>query len=195
MKVTIFLGATLTTALIWVSGWGSVIWLTGTKALPENVGFGYYRDFSLARSAIEESGCPESIEYSRHEDISLESFHFRIRTRSGLIVRLWFNDGMDVRQVCSKPVGFVVLNPISQALSQSYSVDELATSLTAKGIRVENLADVLCNLEELALVFEANYNKQEIRRITHNDEDINRRLHIEILDQERANDFVYSRIR
>ena len=180
--------------LLWFSGWGLFIWSMGTKALPEDVGFGYYRDFSLARKAIETSSCAESIEYSRHEDLTLEDFHFRVRTRSGLFVRLWFNDGMDVRQVCSKPIGFVVLNPMSH-VRQSYTVDELAANLTSKANKIENLADVLCNLEELAPVFEANYHTEKIRRITHPDEDINKHLHIEILDQERANDYSYSRIR
>ena len=193
--VIVVLATTLTAGLIWFSGWGAFIWLMGTKALPDDIGFGYYRDFNVARTAIEQAACVESIEYSRHEDFTLEDFHFQIRTRAGSFVRLWFNDRMDVEQVCLRPRGFVVLHPETQLISQGYTVAELSMHLTDKGIQVANLNDVLCNLDELARVFKANYGNEGIGPITYGDEDFNRYLHVEILDQEHANDFTYFRLR
>jgi len=154
-------------ALIWLSACGAFLWSVGTQELPEDAGFGYYRDFSIARKAIEASPCVGSIEYSRHEDVTLEDFHFMIRTRSGLWARLWFYEGVDVAAVCSKPEGFVVLHPSSQSVSQVYSDAELATHLRERGVHVANVSDLLCNLDELARVFEPKYNNEVNGRITH----------------------------
>jgi hypothetical protein len=181
--------------MISFSGWGAFLWFTGTQLLPEDVGFGYYRDFHIARKAIEESPCAEWIEYSRHEDLTLEDFHFQIRTQSGLIVRLWFYEGMDVRQVCFQPRGLVVVHPRSQSICQRYVADELPTQLNGKSIKGTNLNDVLCNLDQLALFFQANYDNEAIRRVPYMDNDNNQYLYVEVLGQERASDYQYWRIR
>jgi hypothetical protein len=196
MKMTpkLILGAVLcfaVAALIWFSGWVPVLWSTGTHLLPDDVGVGYYRDFHIARKAIEQSSCAESIEYSRHEDLTLEDFHFQIRTQSGWIVRLWFHEGMDVEKVCSEPRGFAVVRPMSQLICQRYTTMELSTRLKEKGIKITNLNDVLCNLGELTLFFQANCNKEE----PYLDTESNQYLYVEVLGQERAKDFLYSRLR
>lgn len=178
-------------ALIWVSGWGSVLWSTGTHFLPDDVGFGYYREFDLARKAMEQSPCAELIEYSRHEDLTLEDFHFQIRTRVGLIVRLWFHEGMDVEKVCFEPRGFAIVRPMSQSICQRYTTAELSTRLRERGITVSNLNDVLCHLDELSLIFQANCTKDE----PYLDPASDQYLYVEVLGQERANDFQYCRIR
>ena len=182
--------------LLLLTCWGVFIWLTGTKALPDNLGFGYYRDFNTARNAIELSSCATSIEYSRHEDLTLESFHFKIRTESGWLVRLWFHEGMDVKEVCSNPPGLMVLHPYNwKSLSQGYSIAELSVRLAGKGIKVTNVNDVLCHIDELAPMFKANYNNEDILRVTYKDADYNRYLCIEIVEPGREDDFEYSRIR
>lgn len=107
----LILGAACIAATTWFSGLGLVLWSTGTKALPDDIGFGYYSEFNKVRKVIKQSACVKSMEFGRHEDITLEGFNFKVRTESGLAVRLWFNDSMDVEQVCSEPRGFVVQNP------------------------------------------------------------------------------------
>ena len=194
--ILVFLASlVLVGALIWLSACGAFLWSVGTQELPEDVGFGYYRDFSIARKAIEASPCVDSIEYSRHEDVTLEDFHFMIRTRSGLWARLWFYEGVDVAAVCSKPEGFVVLHPTSQSVSQVYSDAELSTHLRERGIQVANVNDLLCNLDELARVFEPKYNNEANGRITHDYEAFSRYLYLEILGDQRANNYLYTRIR
>lgn len=174
---------------------GTLIWFTGSGLL-EGIGFGYYRDFHIAQEQIEKSACAESIEYARHEDLTLESFHFKIHTKSGWVVRLWFHRGMDVREACSKPPGLLVRAPHNwQSLSQGYSISELSARLAEKGITVINVNDFLCNIDELAPMFRANYNNQDIPRITYKDADFNRYLSIEILEEGRGSEFQYSRIR
>lgn len=177
--------------LIWCSGWGAVLWFASTRLLPDDVGFGYYADFHVALKAIEQSPFAESIEYSRHEDLTLEDFHFQIRTRSGLIVRLWFHEGMDVKKVCFEPIGFAIVRPMSQTICQRYTTAGLSTILAEQGIKVSNLNDLLCNAEELALLFQTNCTTEE----PYLDTESNRYLYVEILGQERANDFLYCRIR
>lgn len=50
-------------------------------------GCNYYGKFNLALNAIEQSGCAESIEYSRNEDtFSVEEFNFRIPVKSGCVI-------------------------------------------------------------------------------------------------------------
>lgn len=196
MKVIprLLLGSTLCvsfSALIWCSGWGAVIWFASTRLLPEDVGFGYYADFHVALKAIEQSPCAESIEYSRHEDLTLEDCHFQIRTRSGLIVRLWFREGMDVKKVCFEPLGFAIVRPMSQTICQRYTTAGLLTILAEKGIKVSNLNDVLCSAEELALLFQSDCKNAE----PYWDKESNEYLYVEIIGQQPADDFIYSRIR
>jgi hypothetical protein len=171
-----------------------MIWLFGTKALPDDLGFGYYRDFHIARKAIEQSACAESIEYSRHEDVTLESFHFKIDTQSGWLVSLWFHKGMDVGEVCSNPPGFLVAHPHNRKF-QGYSIAELSARLADKGIQVSNVNDILCNMGELAPMFKTNYNNEDIPLVTYEDADFDRYLSIEIVEPGREDDFIYTRIR
>src|SRR5437879_1164017 len=76
VKLALITSLFLLGVLVLYSGWGPFIWFQGTRLLPEGVGFGYYGDFHAVSRAIEQSPCAESIEYSRHEDITLEDFHF-----------------------------------------------------------------------------------------------------------------------
>jgi hypothetical protein len=164
--------------------------------LPDNLGFGYYRDFNIARTAIERSACAESIEYARHEDVTLEDFHFKIRTRSGSLIRLWFTNRMNVDEICSTTPVFVVSSQTSRgSLYQRYSNAELTALLWEKGIKVTSFDDVLCRIDELASVFRANYDNENIPLITDRDADFDRYLQIEIVEAGRGNEFVYSRIR
>lgn len=192
----LLLAVLITTGLLSLACVGVFIWFVGSKALPDNIGFGYYRDFNIARKAIVRSSCAESIEYSRHEDVTLEDFHFKIRTESGLVVRFWFSYSMDVREVCSSPPGFVVWShTIRGAIWQRYENADLSALLSQKGIRVTNLDDALCRIDELASVFRANYNNVDIPLITHEDADFDRYLQIEIVEAGRGDEFLYSRIR
>jgi len=190
------LSISLIGACTWLAGVIWFAWWTTTAELPDNVGFGYYRDFDIARDALEHSKCAESIEYARHEDVTLESFHFRIRTESGWLVRLWFDEGMNVKRVCSNPLGVVVFSPIDwKHFSRAYSVAELSARLAEKGKRLTNVNDVLCNMGELAPMFRANYDNENIPRITYEDPNFNHYLQIEIVEEGRGNEFGYSRIR
>jgi hypothetical protein len=175
---------------------GVLIWLAGTKALPDDLGYGYYRDFNIAREAIEKSPCATSIEYSRHEDVTLEDFHFRILTQSGWMVRLWFNDRMNVKEICSNPPGIVVLSPTDwKSESRAYTTADLLALPASNGRTVISVDDVLCNIGDLAPVFMANYNNQNIPRISYDDPNFDRYLQLEVLDKNRPSEFLYTRIR
>ncbi len=199
MKVLLFaglFGTTLSGALLWFSGLGTFIWFAGTSVLPDDLGFGYYEDFNTARKAIAKSTCAESIQYSRHEDSRLESFHFKIQTESGWLVRLWFVEEMEVKELCASAQGLVVLSPTNWEFgSQVYSVDDLSKRFPDKGIRAINVNDLLCNMGEFAPMFKANYNNPDIRQITYEEEDFNRYLRIEIVEEGRGDYFIYRRIR
>ena len=194
--MTSLLGASLVGTLFWFSGWATFVWQMGTKALPDDVGFGYYQKFNAARKVLERSTCIESIEYSRHEDFTLEDFHFKVQTRSGKCIKLWFNDGMDVDQVCSNPVGFVVFNPTKPQIYQVYTLGEVSAILEGRDVYVQllSLDDVLCNIDELARVFEINYRKEDVRSITNKDKTA-KYLQVEIVDHEREGSFQYTRVR
>lgn len=58
-----------------------------------------------------------------------------------------------------------------------------------------NFDDVLCSIGELASVFRANYDNEDIPLITHRNADFDRYLLIEIIEAGRGNAFGYSRIR
>lgn len=176
--------------------WGVFIWFAGTKALPDNLGFGYYRDFNTARKAIEESPCAKSIEYSRHEDFTLERFHFRIATESGWMIRLWFNNRMDVQEICSNPPGIVVLSRTdSKSQCRVYTVADLSAMAGTERKKMISVDDVLCNMGDLAPVFIANYNNKDIPRISYEDPNFDRYLQVEIVDKNRTSEFLYTRIR
>jgi hypothetical protein len=174
------------------------VWVAARPDLLGNVGlpFGYYGDFNLAKRAIQATGCVDSIEYSRHEDLTLESFEFKVRTKSGRVVRLWFTYEMDADQVCMSPMGLLIENPKGlQSTSQAYSIEMLSGILKEKNFQVRNLKDILCNLDELATIFEANYYEESITKVSPMEEDeFLQYLQIEITDEESTKSFKYLRI-
>jgi len=127
-----------------------VAWIAASTGLIRDVEFGYHGQFNVAKHAIEKSGCAEKIEYSYvNKDVVLEEFHFRITTRSGRVVELFFDaSNMDVRQVCYAPVGIYVLHPAFEA-ARAYSPQFLSELLREKGIKVRDLRDILCNIDQL----------------------------------------------
>jgi len=163
--------------LIWFAWW------TATAELPDDIGFGYYRDFDIARKSIQQSGCAESIKYGRHEDLTLEDFHFRVRTKSGRLVLLFFHDNMDVDQVCKSPKGILVFNPWRLAGEQGYSIEYLSQQWKEKGFVVRDIKDMLCNMDEIVPFFEANYYDETIPVIKYEDDEFRHYLQIRILGE------------
>ena len=142
------------------------VWIVASLGLLGEVPFGYYGQFNIAKHAIEESGCLESMWYGRNEDIVLEEIYFHVRTKSGVQVRLVFDaSNMDVRQACYRPEGISVISPGAEP-EQGYSLKALTDLLISKGIQVKDLKDVLCNIDELVFLFESNYDNEAIPRLT-----------------------------
>ena len=131
-------------------------WIIAGSGVLGDVEFGYYKGFNIARHAIEKSGCAELIEYSGvNKDVFLEEFHFKVTTKSGRIVRLWFDaSNMDVRQVCYQPIGLLV-DDRSHDKVQVYTLEGLSAIIKEKSFRVRSLTDILCNVDELEQLFEA----------------------------------------
>jgi hypothetical protein len=136
--------------------------------------FGYYGEFNIARHAIQESGCAEKIEFSGvNNDVVLEEFHFRVTTTSGRVVILWFDaSNMDVAQVCYRPVGLSITDSRDDADHASseeslphrlYSIEGIAELLKNKTIKMTNLKDILCNLDELEQICRVNGNDKGAR--------------------------------
>lgn len=132
-------------------------WIAASKGLLGDVEFGYYREFNIARHAIEESGCAELIEYSGvNKDLFLEEFHFKITTKSGQVVRLWFDaDNMDVSNLCYRPVGLAVNHPAHQDC-ELYTTERLSELLRERNIQVTGLRDILCSVDDLEQMFKVN---------------------------------------
>ncbi|MEW6212125.1 MAG: hypothetical protein AB1631_27460 [Acidobacteriota bacterium] len=132
-------------------------WIAASKGLLGDVEFGYYREFNVARHAIEESGCAELIEYSGvNKDLFLEEFHFKVTAKSGRVVRLWFDaDNMDVSQLCYKPVGLAVTHPAYQNC-ELYTIERLSELLRERNIQVTGLIDILCRIDDLEQVLKEN---------------------------------------
>lgn len=183
---TILIGAFLALATC-----GVFVWLVGTKALPDNLGVGYYRDFDRARTRIKESGCAESIKYGRHEDVTLENFHFRVRTNSGRIVLLFFHNEMDIDQVCKNPRGILVLHPWHLDGDQGYSIQYLSQQWRAKGFEVNDLKSMLCNMDEIVPFFEANYYDETVPAIRYKDAEFRQYLQIRIMGVGEKEFFTY----
>jgi formylglycine-generating enzyme required for sulfatase activity len=138
-------------------------WILSRGGLFGDSEFGYYGDFNLAKRAIGQSGCIESMSYGLHEDITLEDFRFFIRTEAGWKAELWFNESMDVRQVCENPKGILVEYPFRYGptiIFQVYSLEKLSELLKDKDIQLKNIRDILCNLNHLAPIFEENYDNE-----------------------------------
>lgn len=135
-----------------------VAWILASVGLLGEVEFGYYKEFNVAKHAIEKSGCAEVIEYSGvNKDTVLEEFHFKVTTRSGPVVRLWFDaSNMDVSQLCYAPVGLVVRHPEHED-AQVYTLGMLSNLAREKNFQVTGLRDILCNIDELEKLFKTNY--------------------------------------
>jgi hypothetical protein len=136
-----------------------VAWFAASTGLIKDVEFGYYGEFNVAKHAIERTGCTERIEYNRvNMDIALEEMTFKVTTKSGRVVLLWFDgSNMDVSQVCYQPVGISVCHPAHEhELCERWSIAGLSEHLKEKGFQVKNLRDILCNIDELEEVFRMN---------------------------------------
>jgi hypothetical protein len=133
------------------------------------VHFGYYGEFNVAKHAIEESGCVESLDYTRNEDTLLEEVAIDIHTRSGQSLTLIFaGTGMNMNQVCNAPEGISVGDPTdSEPSYQGYSMDALNELLEGQHIRISNLRDLLCNLDVVAPILKSNYGKETVPRLTY----------------------------
>jgi hypothetical protein len=127
-----------------------VAWIAASIGLLRDVEIGYFGEFNVAKHAIQESGCAELIEYSGvNKDVVLEEFHFKVTTKSGRVVRLWFDaSNMDVSQVCYYPVGFSIMHPVYEK-GRRFTPIMLSDLLKEKGIKLRDLKDILCNIEEL----------------------------------------------
>ena len=136
----------------------AVAWIAASVGVMKDVEIGYYGGFNVAKHAIQKTGCTEKIEYSGvNKDLVLEEMHFKVTTRSGRIVRLWFDaSNLDLSQVCYQPVGFSVCHPAHEQC-QRYSVAGLANLLKEKGFQAKNLKDILCNIDGLDHIFKENY--------------------------------------
>ena len=144
----------------------AVAWIAASKiGLIKNVEFGYYGEFNVARHAIEKSGCAEKIEYNYvNTDVELEEFQFRVTTKSGRVVGLFFDgSNMDVGQVCYAPIGISVRHPDYKD-TRRYSPEFLSELLRDKGIQVKNLKDILCNIELLEELFRTTPEDAKARR-------------------------------
>jgi hypothetical protein len=170
------------------------VWIAASNGLFGDVEFGYYAEFNVAKHAIQNSNCTEVIEYSGvNKDVFLEEFHFKVTTKTGRVVRLWFDaSNMDVHQVCYKPAGLALSSP-GEAPYREYSIEVLSEILREKNIQVKNLKDVLCNVDELVELFEANYTNEEIPRTLYQDSWYY--LRIEFPSKERLDDRKYTDIR
>jgi hypothetical protein len=141
-------------------------WLAASFGLLGEAHLGYYGDFYFVKHALQKTGCVDSMEYSRHEDLTLEDFHFKVRTKSGRLVRVWFDYSQDVSLVCRAPRGLLIVHPRnSLALDQNYNIETILEHLNARGIKTADLQSILCNIDELAPLFEANYDADSIPRV------------------------------
>ncbi len=123
--------------------------------------WGYYGDLNIAKSAIKKSECVEWMEPSLvHQDITLENFSLRVRTKSGWDLELDFIYEMNVRQVCEHPKGLLLFRPGKGM--QVYSLEYLSKALNEKDAKLENVRDILCHIDELLAIFRSNYENEEI---------------------------------
>jgi hypothetical protein len=140
-------------------------WIAASIGLLRNVEFGYHGEFNVAKHALEKCGCAEKIEYNYvNKDVVLEEFRFRVTTKSGRVVELFFDaSSMDVSQVCYNPVGFSVLHPTYEG-DREYRPQFLSELFTDKGIQIRDLKDILCNIEQLEEVFRTTPEDAKARR-------------------------------
>ena len=159
-----------------------------------NVEFGYHGQFNVAKHALEKCGCTEKIEYSYvNKDVVLEEFQFRVTTKSGRVVGLFFDaSNMDVSQVCYAPIGISVQHPAYEE-ARCYSPDFLSERLKDQEIRVKDLKDILCNIEQLEEVFRTTPEEAKARR--ENDSYVWDYIRIEFLTEEDLRDNGWTDVR
>jgi len=123
---------------------------------------GYYAKYNSAQRAIESAGCFERIDRSyAREKLVIDPFSFTISTRSDWKIVLWFTSAMEVRQVCEHPEGLLLLDPVKKQW-QAYSLDFLSPELNARNVRLKNISDLLCNLDQLVPILRAIYKNDQI---------------------------------
>ena len=165
-----------------------LVWIVSTYDILGEVHFGYYGDFYTVKHALEETGCINSMEYSRHEDLTLEDFHFRVRTKSGKVVRIWFDEFRgNVSAICSAPKGLLIVHPrASNVLDQFCNLEMIAERLRNRYAEKVDLKTILCNIDELAPFFESNYEKDSIPRVAWNPKTprrFSKYLRLEVVDE------------
>jgi formylglycine-generating enzyme required for sulfatase activity len=138
---------------------GGVLWL-----LPVDLGlsFGYYSDFNIAKRALQKSECVELIEEGVvNEGTGLNYFSLKVHTKTGWKVELSFFKQMNASQVYENPKGILVYHPVKQW--QAYSLDELSSLTGGKILNLKSVRDIICHLDDLAPIFHANFENEEIR--------------------------------
>lgn len=169
-------------------------WIAASNGIFGDVEFGYYGEFNIAKHAIQKSGCAEAVEYSGvNKDLFLEEFHFKVTTKAGRIVLLWFDaSNMDVKRLCYAPVGLGVDDPSHEEV-QMYTIAGLAELLRGKNFEIRSLSDILCNLDELEEFFKTNHGDANDRLKA--DPYCWDYLRIEFPTAERLNDYHYTNIK
>ena len=123
--------------------------------------FGYYEEYNIARHAVKES-CDVTLldKGLLHTDFGIRYFSLCTMTKSGWRVDLFFYNGMGVREVCYNFKGILVNSPVRG--TQVYSAELLDELLRDKNLRLRGVKDVLCSINELAPVLQANYANETI---------------------------------
>ena len=159
-------------------------WLAASFGFLGEAHLGYYGDFYFVKHALQKNVCVDSMWYSRHEDLTLEDFHFKVRTKSGRLVRVFFNDAQNVSLACRAPRGLIVSNPRdARAVPQVYNIEVILERLNCSGIKKADLQALLCNIDELATMFDANYDSDAIPKFDWEHERLSDYLRLEVLDE------------
>jgi hypothetical protein len=139
------------------------------KGLLGEAEFGYYKEYYIAKHAIEKSGCGTIGKIYANHDFEIEEMDFEVTTKSGQVVHVFFDGStMDISQVCYQPTGLTVgfRTDAKGLLYQQYSIETLSKFLKEKNLKITNLRDVFCNIDELEPLFKANRTNQEIPRVS-----------------------------
>lgn len=132
--------------------------------LPVDLGLpvGYYSDFNNAKRALKKSECVELIEEGVvNEGSALNYFSLKVYTKTGWKVELSFFKQMNAGQVCENPKGILVYHPVKQW--QAYSLDDLSSLTKGKSLNLKSASDIFCHLDDLAPIFYANFENEEVR--------------------------------
>ena len=127
-----------------------------------SLSIGYYGQYNLARRAIENSECFDRIDRSyAREKLVIDPFSFTTSTKSDWKIVLWFTSDMDVRQVCEHPEGLLLHDPVKKQW-QAYSQEFLSAELNKGSVKLKNLSELLCNLDQFVAIVRANYKSDQI---------------------------------